>query len=104
MILIRKQVDSTSPSFAHAFASNETFEQMVIKFVPTTSTAGMPPAIFTVRLTNASIGVYRHMFGETPTARYVGFQLLEEISFYYQKIEWGFNEHYSAEMQWAPGA
>ena len=102
-MLLRKLVDSTSPLFAQAFSINEMFESVVFQFVPTNFTAGTPPAIFNVRLSAATIASYRHFFAETPSVRYVGFQLLEEIAFFYQKIEWGFNDRFTAAIVWPAG-
>ena len=102
-VVTRKQVDSTSPLFATALSTNEMLETVTFKFVPSAYTAGMPPAIFFVRLSNATIASYKQFFSETPLARYVGWQLLEEISFHYQKIEWGFNDKVTATSTWPIG-
>ena len=102
-VMMRKQVDSTSPLFANALTTNETLESVVFRFVPATHSAGMPPAIYFVRLSNASIASFRQLFSETPAARYVGWQLLEEVGFHYQKIEWGFNDQAIASATWPIG-
>jgi type VI secretion system Hcp family effector len=103
-VLARKQVDSTSPYFAAAFSSNEILTAVKFRFVPSTHQAGIPLAIFCVTLTNATIASYRQLYADTPSARYVGWQLLEEIAFYYQKIEWGFAENpTAAALEWSMG-
>jgi type VI secretion system secreted protein Hcp len=99
-IVLRKQVDSTSPMFLQAMESAEVLESVTLKFVQTVTPAGMPPAIYFVRLTNASISTFKQFFSDTPSVRYMGWHLLEEISLYYQKIEWGFNERELAASNW----
>jgi type VI secretion system secreted protein Hcp len=99
-ITFRKQVDSTSPLFVQAMESAEILETVTFKFVPSVAPAGMAPAIFFVRLTNASVAMFKQFFSDTPSARYMGWQLLEEINLYYQKIEWGFNDKEAVASNW----
>jgi type VI protein secretion system component Hcp len=78
----------------------EVLETVTFKFVPSVTPAGMPPAIFFVRLTNASVSMFKQFFSDTPSVRYMGWQLLEEINLYYQKIEWGFNDKEAVGSNW----
>jgi type VI secretion system secreted protein Hcp len=103
-VMMRKQIDSTTPYFASAFACNEVLESVTFRFVPSTHQAGTRLAIFCVTLVNATIASYRHVYADTPTARYVGWQVLEEAGFYYQRIEWGFTDNTAAaSLEWPLG-
>jgi type VI secretion system secreted protein Hcp len=102
-VVIRKQVDSTSPLFAKAMNESEPLETVVARFVPLTHSAGAAPAIFFVQLSKATIASFKHYFADSPSARFVGWQLVEEVAFHYQKIEWGFNDKVSASSTWPLG-
>ncbi len=101
---MRKQVDSTSPLFSNALATTDLLESVTFRFIPSTYTAGTPPAIYFIRLCNATVASFRQYFADTPSIRYVGWQLLEEIGFHYHKIEWGFNDRVQATSNWMNGA
>jgi type VI secretion system secreted protein Hcp len=102
-ILIRKQVDGTSPQFLKAMETGETLETVEIQFVPSNGSSGSSVACYCVRLTNASIASFKQYYSDTPSARYFGWQLLEEIMFYYQKVEWGFYESDMVASTWHTG-
>jgi type VI protein secretion system component Hcp len=64
----------------------------------------MPPSIYFVRLGNATIAAFKQYFSDQPSARYVGWQMIEEIAFHYQKIEWGFDEKVGTTANWPLGS
>jgi len=99
-VLLRKLVDSTSPLFTAAMNTLEKLETVTFRFVPTVHPTGAPPAIYFVRLTGASIASIKQFFLSSPSGTYMGWQLLEEITLYYQKIESGFNEKVQVSSFW----
>jgi type VI secretion system secreted protein Hcp len=102
-VLIRKQVDSTSPQFLRAMETGETLEHVLIKFVPSNGSAALSTECYCVRLINASVASLKQYFSDTPSARYFGWQLLEEITFYYQQVEWGYHDNDMVTSTWANG-
>ena len=99
-VLLRKLVDSTSPLFAKALTTAERLETVTFRFVSTAHTAGASPPIYFVRLTSASVASIKQYYFSAPSGMYVGWQLMEELAFYYLQIEWGFNDNGLASSLW----
>jgi type VI secretion system Hcp family effector len=100
VVLFRKLVDSTSPLFTAAMNTQEKLDAVTFRFVPTAHPTGVPPAIYFVRLSGASIASIKQVFFNSPSGMYMGWQLLEEITLYYQKIESGFNDKVQVSSFW----
>ncbi len=98
--MLRKLVDSTSPLFAKALTAAEKLETVTFRFVSTAHTAGASPPIYFVRLSDASVASIKQYFFSAPSGMYVGWQLMEELCFYYVQIEWGFNDNPLASSRW----
>ena len=60
----------------------------------------MLPNIYFIRLSGASIASIKQVFFSSPSGMYVGWQLLEEITLYYQKLESGFNDKVQVSSYW----
>jgi len=101
--LLRKLVDSTTPLFAKALTTAEKLETVTFRFVSTSHAAGASPPIYFVRLTGASVASIKQYFFSAPSGMFLGWQLMEEICFYYLQIDWGFNDNVLATSHW-PGA
>ena len=99
-IMFRKLVDSTSPLFTAALNTLEKLEIVTFRFVPTSHPTGILPNIYFIRLSGASIASIKQVFFSSPSGMYVGWQLLEEITLYYQKIESGFNDKVQVSSYW----
>jgi type VI secretion system secreted protein Hcp len=83
-LVIRKQIDKSSPLLALVLTNNErikTWEMSV--YLPTAK--GTEAVAYTIKLTNASIASIRTI--TDPDGN-----LHEEVSFTYQKIEWTWND------------
>jgi type VI secretion system secreted protein Hcp len=86
-VTILKDVDKTSPLLWTALVNNETLTTWILRFFSTDAT-GLATQVYTVTLTNASIGSITQSMLDNEDAANTTLPLQEELTFSYQKIQW----------------
>jgi type VI secretion system secreted protein Hcp len=103
-VVILKELDASSPLLWTALVGFETFVTWALAFFTTAQDANgvaTETQIYTIRLTNASISSIREFLPDSRDAATPNYPVQQEITFYYQKIEWIWtNGEVTAEDSW----
>ena len=92
-LLVIKSVDCTTPTLYAMCCNAEMFTEVKVDYYVQVGNAPDPVPFFTWRLTNAYITSIRSISSMELRAEYADqYDLLEEVQFSYQQIEW---EHYA---------
>ena len=101
-IVIRKEVDRSSPLLYNALVTNETIVTWQLHFWRSLP-IGVMQQYYSVQLTNASIVGINFYLPNTQDPTLMKFTEYEEVSFTYQKIEWIWTDgNITAVNDWAP--
>ena len=88
-IVILKEIDKSSPRLWTALITNEVLTSWELDiWGPSATAPGTEAKIYTISLTNASIGSIHEFMAEDDLPANLGRPLQEEITFTYQKIKW----------------
>ena len=88
-ITITKEIDKSTPLLFQALVSNENLTEVIIRFyAPDNKGTGVEKLVYTIKLTNATIGSIAEDMLNNKTEDGIRMPVLEMISFAYQKIEW----------------
>lgn len=99
-LTIIKAVDKSSPLLMLALVNNENLRDVTLRFYRPSNT-GQEVQYYTIKLTNASISTIKTIMLNNKFSEYSNQEVMEEISFTYQKIEWIFeNGGITAEDDW----
>jgi type VI secretion system secreted protein Hcp len=91
-LVITKEIDRATPPLHAAQADNENFKDWELDLYTSQLHAGAGSGAevqyFTIKLTNASISLFRTEMPNTKHADLAKLNTFEEVAFTYQKIEW----------------
>jgi len=88
-ILIRKQIDKSSPVLMQGLTTNERVTEGVFRFYrPSPAGDGSTEQFYTVTIKNANIASVKQVSPDTKDRSEVHAAPLEEVTFVFQDIEW----------------